>query len=378
MLQEHEGNDSLSFYLPEITTVNDFYISPYEVTNKQYREFIDNVLDSILHKLFGYIKGDTRNEWVDYKKNFTVRQAFEKLKDLDHQPLTPFLTEANGVMHADSKRLDYVYKAGNKWLHVLVVPDTVCWHKLYPLSYNDAMPTSYLYHPAYDDYPVVGVSFSQAEAYCHWKTNQLKSAMRNIKGFDITCSLPSLYQWEAAAVSGTLPDSNSEFHSRQSSAINQGRIYQNKPVKANSNHSIEFDCNFFTIEDASGYVIKNAGDDGGVFTMNVNSFNPNVNGLFNMKGNVAEWTLTNGDECYTKIRDLYFDSIRLANPSADILKTPVDSFLKQMQQAKIVKGGGWTSSVFYIQPGAHQFYPPSTQHGAIGFRYIIQLKKETE
>ena len=70
MLQEHEGNDSLSFYPPEVSTVEGFYISPYEVTNRQYREFIDNVQDSILHMLFGYIKGDGRNEKQKCDGNF--------------------------------------------------------------------------------------------------------------------------------------------------------------------------------------------------------------------------------------------------------------------------------------------------------------------
>lgn len=49
------------------------------------------------------------------------------------------------------------------------LPDTLVWRS--PLAYNEPYVNNYLRHPAYQDYPVVGVTWEQAVAYCEWRTN---------------------------------------------------------------------------------------------------------------------------------------------------------------------------------------------------------------
>jgi len=51
------------------------------------------------------------------------------------------------------------------------LPDTLCWRS--PLGFNEKYVDYYLRHPAYRDYPVVGVSWLQASDYCKWRTDRV-------------------------------------------------------------------------------------------------------------------------------------------------------------------------------------------------------------
>ncbi|MGC4101236.1 SUMF1/EgtB/PvdO family nonheme iron enzyme [Ferruginibacter sp.] len=378
MLQEYEGYDSLSFYFPEKISVDSFYISQFEVTNKQYRDFIDYVQDSIVRHLSGYEKQTAEGDvYIDWSKKVDIKQADFPPDRIDHTiPGKPRLLP---------KYLVYSYKDENKKAkQVAVMPDVDAWIKDYPYTYNEPVLVDRFIHPAFNNYPVTGINYYQAVAYCNWKTLQIQKAMGNDTDIEVVVALPTLYQWEAAATTGYVPVNDTALDNRRIIGINGHRRFLNKPVKANRKNGIDYDCNFSTIVDVNGYQLKNTGDDGEDFTMPVNAYSPNDNGLYNMRGNVAEWTATNGDVSYTALKakaaawQQFTDSLKKSNPAALILKETVESFLNKMQGTKIVKGGSWKSSVFYIQPGVNQFYDPATQDGGIGFRYIVLFKRQTK
>ena len=54
--------------------------------------------------------------------------------------------------------------------NIRVYPDTTVWIKDFNYSYNEPMHNDYFSHPAYQDYPVVGISWKQAVAFCNWRT----------------------------------------------------------------------------------------------------------------------------------------------------------------------------------------------------------------
>lgn len=60
------------------------------------------------------------------------------------------------------------------------LPDTLVWRE--ELSYNEPFVETYLRHPAYDDYPVVGVSWVQANDYCKWRTDRVNEMYLIEKG----------------------------------------------------------------------------------------------------------------------------------------------------------------------------------------------------
>jgi hypothetical protein len=185
-LQEFDGHDSLSFYFSEKFKTDSFYMLTYEVTNMQYRQFIESVQDSILKKLLGYVKvGPDGNEYLDQAKKLNIHKAFESMQNInggDHF-ISRGRIDTNGLLKP--KYLVYAYDQGKKRIQVLVMPDTAYWKNNYPIADNGSVSSNDFYNPAFDTYPVAGVNFSQADAYCHWKTKQIKNALSNNMKFDI-------------------------------------------------------------------------------------------------------------------------------------------------------------------------------------------------
>ena len=62
-----------------------------------------------------------------------------------------------------------------------VVPDTLVWRNR--LGYNETMTNNYLRHPAYANYPVVGVNWIQAVDFAKWRTDRVNEAILEKNGY---------------------------------------------------------------------------------------------------------------------------------------------------------------------------------------------------
>lgn len=177
------------------------------------------------------------------------------------------------------------YKEFLVWL--MQTKDTANYHKMYPdtlvwntsLGYNELYVHYYFNHPAYQDYPVVGVTHAQAQAYSVWRAKRIMDVLR-IKGSEIEAievRLPSEAEWKKAAL-GTLPECSTFPWDEDGLRRNIGKKRDRGLVLANMKRG-----------NSDLGRIANRISDGAMITAPVGSYWANTIGIYNMAGNVAEW-----------------------------------------------------------------------------------------
>jgi len=224
------------------------------------------------------------------------------------------------------------------WMHekVHIYPDTLCWISDFTYSYNEPMAKAYFWHPAYDYYPVVGVTWKQASAFCVWRT-MMKNASQAAAGEYALQDyrLPTESEWEYAARGGL-----------DLMMYPWGGLYTR-------NYS---GCHVANFKPMRG----NYYDDGGVQTLMVATFDPNEFGLYDMAGNVAEWTSNAFDEAsYIYTHDL--------NPDYEYYAHPDDS---PALKRKVIRGGSWKDVSYYMQNGTRTYEYQDSAKCYIGFRCV--------
>ena len=217
-----------------------------------------------------------------------------------------------------------------------VYPDTLCWIRDFTYAYNEPYMKMYFHHDGYGDYPVVGVNWEQASAFCHWRTQYYNSAQVSM-GNPIVQDyrLPTESEWEYAARGG-----------RELSMYPWGGTYVRTAKGC-------FLGNFKPMH--GNYTV-----DGYMIAAKVGSFPPNDYGLYDMSGNVAEWTSSAYHESnYSFVNDL--------NPSYNYNSKSNDP---QIMTRKVIRGGSWKDIGFYLQCGARTYEYQTEARSYIGFRCV--------
>jgi len=334
-------------------TIGSFYMDDTEITNNEYRQFVEWVKDSIAHKLLGgdYITTtDDGKEYVNYKKQvkFDDPENADALSTLYY----PENERVFGKKEIDTRKLIYhvefmdFYEAANKGNRdkprqsfikkddLSIYPDTLCWLADFAYAMNEPMVEKYFWHPGYDDYPVVGVSWRQARAFCVWRSS-IFDDFRIAKG-DVTTNkfrLPTEAEWEYAARGGR-----------------NGADYPwGGPYIRNSKG-----CLLANFKPNRGNYI----DDGGFYSVKVRLYFPNDYGLYCMSGNVAEWTST----AYTGAS---YNFVHDLNPTYQYEAKPEDPLERKR---KVVRGGSWKDIGYFLQNGTRSYEYQDTSKSYIGFR----------
>jgi len=221
---------------------------------------------------------------------------------------------------------------------VNVYPDTIMWLRDFQFAYNDPKMRMYFSHPGFSNYPVVGVTWEQAQAFCQWRT-KLYNSINTVAAQDYR--LPTEAEWEYASRGG-----------RKLALYPWGGNY----IRDNKG------CYMANFKPMRGSYT----DDMGATTMKVASFPPNDFGLYDMAGNVAEWTSTAyNDGSTTLVSDM--------NPSFQYnAKTEDSDLLKR----KVVKGGSWKDIAYYLQCGVKTYEYQNESRPYIGFRCVRSYNGE--
>jgi gliding motility-associated lipoprotein GldK len=221
---------------------------------------------------------------------------------------------------------------------VVVYPDTMVWLRDLQYSFNDPKMKMYFTHISYDDYPVIGVTWEQAVAFCDWRTKLL--VPYNKQGFQ-EYRLPTEAEWEYAARGG-----------RDMGLYPWGSNYVRD----------KYGCFLANLKPLRGDYTE----DTGATTMKVGSFAPNNFGLYDMAGNVAEWTSTAYiNTANTLVLDMNPNyQYNAKNDDADVLKR------------KVVKGGSWKDIAYYLQCGSRTYEYQYESRPYIGFRSVRSYNGE--
>lgn len=377
--------DPASATIPARTvSVEAFWIDDTEITNSEYRQFIYWVRDSIARQTLGQqypeflitedkegnVYDPPRVDWrpkirwndPDYvqalqdmyipenerfhgKREIDPRKLFFEYWWIDYQQAarrsnsynyetqryegSVFDPEGNEIQIQD--RSAFIFKD-----KVHVYPDTLCWIRDFTYSYNEPWATRYFWHPGFDEYPVVGVTWKQARAFCSWRTKiQSDYLVSKAKPELMEYRLPTEVEWEYAARG-----------QRKFSMYPWGGYYTRDEQGV-------FMANFKPLR--GDYV-----EDGGIATMRVGSYDPNDLGLYDMAGNVAEWTVTAYDESgYILVNDL--------NPNFEYNALPDD---EPAMKRKVIRGGSYKDIAYYTQVSTRSFEYQDTTKSYIGFRCV--------
>ena len=218
-----------------------------------------------------------------------------------------------------------------------VYPDTLCWVRDFTYAFHSPMTKNYFWHNAYDNYPVVGVTWTQAKAFSVWRTQIYHSWLEaNGDLFVNDFRLPLESEWERAA---------------------RGDLEQS-----------QFPWGGPYIRNASGCFLANFKpmrgryfEDGGFHTVKVYSYNPNGFGLYCMAGNVAEWCSTAFDESQYEFGHDMNSDYEYAAKDGD----------HPVKKRKVIRGGSWKDIGYYLNNSTRTFEYQDTAKSYIGFRNVM-------
>jgi gliding motility-associated lipoprotein GldK len=370
-------------------TVRAFYMDATEITNSEYRQFVNWVRDSTIRtKLailadeigetpgsggigeFAFNDADPENMTV-YEKymydNYSglgptgyegrkLNKDVDLIFDTEDYPdeyfaevmdtmYLPIEESYNGQRTWDVSKFKFQYTymdiekaAKNRNLsrkdviikeEVEIYPDTTAWIRDFAYSYNEPMHNDYFWHDAYGEYPVVGVSWKQAKAFCQWRTLNKNAYQKDRKAaFVNSFRLPSEAEWEYAARGGL-----------QASTYPWGGYYT-------KNDRGCFMANFKPLR--GDYAADQA-----LYTVEAKSYEPNDYNLYNMAGNVSEWVSASYDPSS-------YEYVSTINPSVN----DVDN------QRKVVRGGSWKDVAYYLQVSSRDYEYADSARSYIGFRTV--------
>jgi formylglycine-generating enzyme required for sulfatase activity len=337
---------------------------------------------------------------------------------------------------SNKKYRDYIHwleKAGQQYAGLVkdALPDTLVWRE--PLAYNEPMVQGYFRAKAFNDYPVVGVTWVQANNYCRWRTDRANENILFNYGL-IPDPKTTPYMGKLADATGTpataaanaanpatasakkiksdeeyivkpdfrLPtEAEWEYAAKVSSSKNYISNFNNQKAGSNSKFSnasvVESDSPYpwggVGVEDLrntkkgkQGMYMANFksgnGDymgmigysnDGAGFPAKVNSYLQNKLGLYNISGNVNEWVA----DIYRPLssRDVNDMNPYRGDSTLDGDEPTLASYDSEVStlisnKSRVYKGGSWKDRPYWLNIGTRRYLDQDKSSSSIGFRCV--------
>ena len=268
-------------------TLGGYFMDQTEITNNEYRQFVYQAIQV----------GEADDVGGSFEEDFFGPD------------------EETGLQAPEGYELEDFY------------PDTTVWISDFAHHLGDPLLTYYFDHPAFDDYPVVGVSWEAAQFFCAWRTRHLNE-YRTQRGLVSMPNfrLPSEAEWEYAARGG-----------RKLSKYPWG-----SPYIAN-----RLGCLLANFKPRRGDYIS----DGYAYTAPVAKFFPNDFDLYDMSGNVSEWC-----------EDAF-------SPIAQVMTWDMNPvFSDPSQPHKVIRGGSWKDISYFLETGTRDYEHKDSTRASVGFR----------
>lgn len=291
--------------------------------------------------------------WIDYVQAAKKENKFDVLRGSYNRSIaglgktkdsadvmirkdTSFTNEEGHIINQTvyrelKKRSDFI-----SMKRVNIYPDTLCWIRDFTYAYNEPYMKLYFAHPGYGEYPVVGVSWEQAQAFCHWRSYLFNSYQVRNKGVRVQdYRLPTEAEWEYAA---------------------RGRKDLSMYPWGGNYIRTAKGCFLANFKPQRG----NYTDDGYLITARVASYPPNEFGLYDMAGNVSEWTSSAYHESnYSFVHDM--------NPNYEYNAKSSDP---DVLRRKVIRGGSWKDVGIFLQCGVRTYEYQNENRSFIGFRCV--------
>lgn len=350
-----------------------FFIDQTEVTNKQYRQFVNWVADSIA--VTDYLDDDqyfldqpgnnaedsvltNEDRLIDWKRVKKESPLWQSSNPEIQEKLRPMMTVEAGKRVLNKTLLNYRFsylkmdgKSNDQYVTdvVGVMPVEDIWSKDFPNAQMSSMDANYFRHESFDYNPVVGVSWKQARAYTDWRGKEIMNELQKnsyLKGYQLTFSLPTEAQWQYAA-EGKLDPADT---------IQKTRLTIDDKKSDKKRLAVNF-------KQGEGTYSR----DGSTFTVPVKSYTPNAFGVYNMAGNVSEWTL-----------DAFSPSaIEFVNDLNPVLLYDADDNASYALKRKVVRGGAWKDNGSMLNSDARNYEQQDESHSYIGFRCVMSAFEMT-
>lgn len=275
--------------------------------------------------------------------------------------------------------LYYVKLDSSNEFYQSALPDTTVWQA--DLAFNDSYVDHYLRYPGFRYYPVVGVSWIQANDYCKWRTSVVNMKLAEDAGLEEMPAeqggripletgvvlpdyrLPTEAEWEyaAQALVGTQWLDENQTHKR---------IYPWDGHALRNPYGKEMGYFLANFKRGRGDYAGIAGklNDGAMITAYVYEYPPNDFGLYNMAGNVNEWV----QDVYRPLSFQDFDDlnpIRRDGTIDEALDYDTQNYNSLItNNVRVFKGGSWKDVAYWMSPGTRRYLEEDSSTATIGFR----------